>query len=323
MRRVKFGLIGCGRIAQLVHLKILTRLPGVQLIALAEIDSERLKAAGRRVPKAILFTNYHELLAMPEIQAVVICLPNALHAEAALAALEQNKHVYLEKPLATNLEEGRLLLSAWKDSGKVGMIGFNYRFNRCYQKMSRLIRSGEIGNLVSVRSVFSSASWPLPPWKQTLETGGGVLADLAVHHVDLMHFIFGQKIQKIFAQIRSQSSEGDSGTLQLELESGLLIQSFFSLSTVDEDRWEIYARGRKFSLNRHYSFSWRKILRPKYEPSYSAALVHFVESIKCDCQAKPDFLDGYHSLQVIAAAEESVRTGQAVAPNTVYEDSAR
>jgi predicted dehydrogenase len=109
------------------------RLPDVELIALAEPDVQRRVEASRRAPGAAAYGSYHDLLKMPEVEAVVICLPNALHAEVAVAALEQGKHVYLEKPLATSLDEAQRVVTAWRRAGVVGMIGFNYRFNPLFQ----------------------------------------------------------------------------------------------------------------------------------------------------------------------------------------------
>ena len=129
---------------------------------MAEPDSERREKARSRVPKAVVFDDYHELLTVPGIDAVVISLPNALHAEAAVAALEQGKHVYLEKPLATNLEAGRRVLEVWQSSRLVGMIGFNYRFHALYQRARQYIQSGELSPLVGVRSIFSTPPRPVP-----------------------------------------------------------------------------------------------------------------------------------------------------------------
>jgi myo-inositol 2-dehydrogenase / D-chiro-inositol 1-dehydrogenase len=139
MRVLKVGLVGCGRVAQLVHLNILTRLPGAELVALAECDPDRLKQASRRAPGAVTFADYQELLDFPAVDAVVICLPNALHAEATIAALQHGKHVYLEKPLATNPTDGRRVLEVWRRAGLVGMIGFNYRLNPLYQAARQYI----------------------------------------------------------------------------------------------------------------------------------------------------------------------------------------
>jgi myo-inositol 2-dehydrogenase/D-chiro-inositol 1-dehydrogenase len=339
---LKVGLIGCGRIAQLVHLNILTRLPNAELVALAEADPQRLEEAKRRAPGAVAFADYQQLLEMPEVGALVICLPNALHAAATVAALERGKHVYLEKPLATNLGDARCVLEAWKRANVVAMMGFNYRFNALYQATKRQIESGRLGELVAARSVFSTAAQTLPDWKSNRQSGGGVLLDLASHHIDLIRFFFRQEAQEVFAETRSQCSESDSATLQLRLADGLLVQSFFSLSAVEEDRFEIYGQAGKLSVDRYLSLDVRvtsptlrdirfnqlrhglralkrcsylldKIRAPASEPSYLAALANFVAAAKANRPTAPDFLDGYRSQEVIEAAEESARTRAVVA----------
>src|SRR4030042_5317136 len=120
MSALKVGLMGCGRIAQSVHLPVLTHLPEVELVALAEVDPERLEKARHLVPKAVVCDHYETLLKMKEVEAVIICLPNDLHTEAAIASLQQGKHVYLEKPLATNLDEARRVLEVWQNTHLVG-----------------------------------------------------------------------------------------------------------------------------------------------------------------------------------------------------------
>src|SRR5262245_19968535 len=130
---LKFGLVGCGRVAEIVHLKLLARWPGVELVALAEPDPARREAVRSRAPAVRAVADYAELLAMPEVDAVVICLPTSVHASAAVAAMQHGKHVYLEKPLATTLSDGQRVIEAWRRADVVGTIGFNYRLNRHYQ----------------------------------------------------------------------------------------------------------------------------------------------------------------------------------------------
>ena len=198
---VALGLIGCGSIARNVHLKVLRRLPGVRVAALADPDAQRLNAAQRLVPGAAGCADYRQLLDLPHVQAVVIAAPNAHHAEMTVAALDRRKHVYLEKPIATSLAGARQILAAAQQAGTVGMMGFNYRFNPLYQETRRLIRSGRLGELVSVRSVFATASHPLPDWKQSRHSGGGVLLDLASHHVDLVRHFLGGEVRAVFATV--------------------------------------------------------------------------------------------------------------------------
>jgi predicted dehydrogenase len=342
---LKLGLIGCGNIAQLVHLNLLQHLPGARLAALAEPDPLRLAAAARRAPGAQTFTSGEQLLDQAEVEAVVICLPSALHATMALLALARHKHVYLEKPLATDLADGRRVVAAWRQAGVVGMLGFNYRFNALYQSVRQQVVSGRLGPLVAARTIFSTAPRRLPDWKQTRQAGGGALLDLGSHHVDLVRFLFGQEVKSVSAWLRSQQSEADSALVHFQLASGLPVQSFFSLGTGDEDRVEVYGQARRLWVDRYRSFDvtfgepldrwarvrrswravaslarspglWARLFAPGQEASYHAALLRFVAAVQGRASASPDLADGYRSLAVVAAAEESARTGQtAVVPD--------
>jgi len=341
MSTLKVGLMGCGRIAHSVHLPILNRLTGVELVALAEADPGRLERAKYLVSKAITFDHYAGLLEMKEVEAVVICLPNDLHAEAAIAALREGKHVYLEKPLATGLDEGRRVLEVWQDTQLVGMIGFNYRFNPLYRMIQQHLRAGSLGKLVGVRSLFSTTGQNAPDWLQARPTGGGALLDLASHHFDLIDFFFGQKIREVFASVQSLRSEDDSVMLQLKLSDGLMIQSFFSISSVEEDHFDIYGQAGKLSVDRylsldvevngptldfirlrqvwhglktvmHIPYLMKKIRAPGHELSYREALAHFITAARAHRPAVPDLYAGFQSLRIIEAAEESARAGRPV-----------
>jgi predicted dehydrogenase len=275
------------------------------------------------------------------VDAVVICLPPALHADAAVVALGAGKHVYLEKPIATNLDDARRVLVASRNSTAVAMIGFNFRFSPLYREARRQIQAGALGELVGVRSVFTASSRRLPAWKQTREGGGGALLDLASHHVDLVRFLTGREVDAVFAAVRSDRSEADSATLHLKLGDGLPVQSLFSLNAVDEDRLELYGRGGRLTVDRYRSLGieitrtgpvrrtdWlletlrplargasllARLRAPTYEPSYCAALAHFAATARGARPISPNFRDGYVSLAIVEAAETSASTGRVVA----------
>jgi predicted dehydrogenase len=161
---LKIGLIGCGRLAQFVHLRVLTRLPGARIVALADSDEGRLANAQAMVRGAETFCDYHALLRSDSVEAVVICLPTGMHADAARAAFTAGKHVYLEKPIATDLAGADAVIAAYRASGRVGQIGFNYRYHPAYVEAKRRIATGELGNVVAVRSAFCAAARDLPRW---------------------------------------------------------------------------------------------------------------------------------------------------------------
>ncbi|MBW2259591.1 MAG: Gfo/Idh/MocA family oxidoreductase [Deltaproteobacteria bacterium] len=344
-KSVKLGLIGCGQIAQAVHLPNLTRLSEVELVALAETDESRLEQAGRQVPHAQKFTDYSQLLSMPEIDAVIVCVPNALHAGVAIAAMEKGKHLYLEKPMATGVEDARRMLDVWQQTGVVGMMGFNYRFNQLYQTTQRVVQSGRIGEIVGARSIFSTADQESPQWKKSRESGGGVLLDLAPHDIDLVRFILGQEIAEVSASTRSLRSDADIATVQVRMEDGSYVQLFFSWGAVEESGLEIYGTAGKVSLNRYESLSpivtgtkaggqlkqvWRgltsvaglpyfveRLRAPMNEPSFARALEHFVDAVRGEHRASPDLFDGYRSQTVIQAAEESALTRNTIIPDSL------
>jgi myo-inositol 2-dehydrogenase/D-chiro-inositol 1-dehydrogenase len=341
--RLRVGVIGCGRVALLAHLPALARANDVELVALADSDPESLRAAASRAPRAALHADWRPLVESSAAEAVVVCLPNALHAEVATAAFDAGRHVYLEKPLATNLREARAVAEAWRRARKVGMIGFNYRFNKLYAAARRHALSGRLGALVAARTVFSTAVGDAPQWKRARESGGGALLDLASHHVDLVRFVFEREVREVSADVWSRRGEDDCAALRLRLEGGLTVQSFFSTCAVEEDRFEIYGDAGKLSVDRYRSLDVRvseptlrsarlerlrralgglrhspylleKLRAPANEPSYTNALGAFVAAARGGAgDAKPDLEDGYRSLAVVAAAEESARTRRVVA----------
>lgn len=335
------GLIGCGEIARAVHLGALSRCRGLRVAALAESDSRRRDEASRRAPGAAVFSDYRDLLDDPAVDAVVVALPTELHADAAEAAFTAGKHVYLEKPIATSLDGAGRVVEAWRASGRVGMIGFNGRFNPLFMRAAEIVRSGALGELVAARSSMSRAERPLPDWKRSRGDGGGVLLDLASHHADLVVLLFGREVREVFAETRSLLSEDDTAVVHLRLDGGLVVQSLFSLCTADEDRFEIYGRAGRLAVDRVVSFDvevagpvadlarsgWLKrafsslppvralvarLRSPLREPAYDGAFERFASAVRGTDDPSPDLLDGYRSLQVVLAAEESARTGRPV-----------
>lgn len=342
MQDINVGLIGCGRIASLVYLNILKKLPGLKLTAIADSDAANREKAGMSAPHAALYPDYKDLLRDSNLDAVIVCLPNHLHAEAAVASFEAGKHVYLEKPIAINVTQADEVIMAWKESGLMGMMGFNLRSNPLYTSLRKQIEAGAVGDVICVRTVFTSSGRALPEWKKHRSTGGGALLDLASHHVDLIRFILGNEIMQISARIRSHSTEGDNAMLEYKTSGNIEVQSYFSINSIDEDKIEVYGTRGRLYVDRYNSLNVQiittesrqrgmlyqiksgirallrspnimdKLFAPGREPSFEIALSRFVSAVRGIEKARPDLLDGYKCLKVLAAAEESARTGATV-----------
>ncbi len=191
--RLRVGVIGAG-IGEL-HLAAYRKLPRVEIAALAGLDDERVRrvAAEQGVPQT--FREYADLLAAPGIDAVSVCLPNALHLPVTLAALEANKHVLVEKPLARTADEGRSMVAAARERERVLMIAFNHRYRGDVQWVKQYVESGAIG-----RVYYAKAHWMrragiprLGSWFVSKEqAGGGPLVDLGVHVLDMAMYLMGE-----------------------------------------------------------------------------------------------------------------------------------
>jgi predicted dehydrogenase len=129
MEKSKIAVVGLGGIAQLVHLPILSKLGNVEICALADINKNRLKSVGEKFLIAKLFTNYKELLATQDVDAVIIATPTNTHSEIAIECLKAKKHILIEKPIARNLAEAKEINSLAKKNKKQVMIGIPSRCN--------------------------------------------------------------------------------------------------------------------------------------------------------------------------------------------------
>jgi predicted dehydrogenase len=346
MNDVRLGVVGCGKVVCRIHLPALRRVLGARVVAVADPVPARRAEGARLAGGVAAFFDCEELLQRAEIDAVLICTPSAQHAHCALAALAVRKHVYVEKPLASNLLEAEAIVRAWRGTGLVGMSGFNYRHHPLYLKMREMVSSGFLGQVISIRSCFTSAGEWIDAWRKERSSGGGVLLDLAGHHIDLAQFICGQRICEVAAQVASWRSEQDTAWVEMRLENGILMQSFFSLRGTDTNRFEIYGelgritvdyvagtlelirrerRGLVHRISDVLGQGWSRLqhgLTGGRDRSYDLAFSRFVDAVaKRSEHVAPDLNDALCVSQVIDAAEHSAVFGQKCRVETTAESA--
>jgi len=191
--RLRVGVIGAGIGA--IHLAAYNQLPRVEVVALAGLDDDRVRrvAAEYFVPQT--YREYEHLLAARGIDAVSICLPNALHAPVSIAALQAGKHVLVEKPLARNSAESHTMIDAARATGRLLMVSFDKRYRGDVQWIKEYIDSGALGKIY-----YAKAHWMrragiprLGSWFVSKEqAGGGPLIDLGVHVLDIAMYLLGE-----------------------------------------------------------------------------------------------------------------------------------
>lgn len=187
---LRIGLIGGGRMGGF-HLETWEQIPGTTVVALAEPDERRARERIGRRPIAWA-PSHAELLARDDIDAVAICTPSATHAAIALEAIASGRHVLVEKPIATTLEDGLRMAAAARRAGVKLMVGHVERFNPATGRLADLVRDGHVGD---VFRVHATRVGPLP----TRIRDAGVAVDLAIHDLDLMQFVLGEDITVVYA----------------------------------------------------------------------------------------------------------------------------
>lgn len=330
---MRLGLLGCGAIAYWSHLPVLRRLRGATLVAAADPDPGARELA-RRAAGVTVYERAEELLARDDIAAVVICAPTQVHAELAVAAAGAGKHFYLEKPIATTGADARRVVDAAALAGVTGTVGFNRRQHPLYRQARELLLSGRIGTVRAVQSAFCEPT-PLrsmPEWKRRRGTGGGVLLDLASHHVDLLRWFLNDEIAAASAWLGSESSEQDSARLELTTEGAVEIQGFFSFHAGLADFLEFFGDRGMLRVDRHsprlelrvgrrFGYGMRRVrvapsaavaawrlrrwVRPSVDPSYRLSLQAFVDRLHGRPAEAASLEDGVRSLAVILSAEAS------------------
>lgn len=194
MGKIKVAVIGCGNIGTSAHIPGYTRNPDAEIIYFCDILPERAEAAAKAAGSGKAVTDYREVLADPEVQAVSVCTPNHKHAEITIAALEKGKDVLCEKPAARTFAEAKSMLEAKRRTGRLLQIGVVNRFNTGVNKIKQLIDEGALGDVYHVYVSFR-AHRSIPGLGGDFTTkaiaGGGALIDWGVHFLDIVMYCAG------------------------------------------------------------------------------------------------------------------------------------
>jgi predicted dehydrogenase len=188
---IKIGMIGAGAIAD-DHCKNLQKCPEAELAAVADLSDERRARVKDAYGMARDYARWQDLVKDPDLNAVVVALPNAFHAPVALAALKAGKHVLLEKPFAMNAQEARQIVSEAQKRRKVLMVGMNQRYNIEAQSLRAIIDRGELGSIYHAKSMWCrrAGSPKFGTWFVNKKlAGGGCMLDIGVHMLDLTLYL--------------------------------------------------------------------------------------------------------------------------------------
>lgn len=306
MEKVNVAVVGCGFWGK-NHARVFSELDDCNLSAVVDIDSDRARAFGD-LYNVEGYTDLSKVLERKDVDSVSICTPTITHAKLSLDAIEAGKHVLIEKPMTSTIEEAKEVIEAAKVNNVKIMVGFIERFNPAVRRAEELIREGEIGEIV-MASARRVSRWPV-------RIGDvGVVKDLAIHDIDLMCHLFNDEVEQVYAVTGSVSHRFE--------DHAYIVLRFSKGAAFIEANWITPKKIRNLTLTGTEGIIQVEYIKQAltvennnmmympalaYEEPLKRELTHFVKSILNDQRPKPSGEDGFRALRICEGALKSAKT---------------
>ncbi|MGD9519363.1 MAG: Gfo/Idh/MocA family protein, partial [Armatimonadota bacterium] len=248
MDRVGVGLLGSAFVST-IHAKAFRHVPQAKIVAVASRTEEHARsfAEAHAIPK--WFTDYGELLALPEVDVVVLGIPNYLHAQACVDAAQAGKHVICEKPLCTTLEEADRMIAACREAGVKLMYAEELCFTPKYVRAKELVDEGALGELYLMKQA-EKHDGPHSSWFWDVDlSGGGVTLDMGCHAFEYFRWMLNKKRRplSVYADmgtyVHGERTRGDDdAVIIVEFEGGVrgIAEESWAKKGGMDDRVEMY-----------------------------------------------------------------------------------
>jgi len=341
-KAVQVGLIGSQFISS-IHAESLQQCPHARIAAAASPQRDHVETFARRFNIPRVFTDYRQLLAEPDIDLVVVGVPNHLHCQVALDATAAGKHIVMEKPFCLNLAEADRMIQAAKDARVKLMYAEELCFAPKYVRLKQLLDSGALGVPTLIKQSEKHDGPHAAHFWDVERSGGGVTMDMGCHAIEFFRWMLGRpRITSVYAQMSRQVHQvktrgEDNAILILEFENGvvgLAEESWTKLGGMD-DRAEVHgSRGVAYADLLHgnaleaysaegYDYAVEKagstrgwsfpIYEELWNYGFPQEMAHFVDCVRLDLAPRVTGQDARAVLETLFAAYESAGTGKKVA----------
>lgn len=327
---IRVGVIGVGRIGKLHAENLASRIPGAQLVAVADVVPEAARENAARWHAAAV-ADYRALLEDPGVDAVAICSSSDTHATIIQDAAAAGKHIFCEKPLDYDLKKIDDALMAVQAAGVKLQVGFNRRFDVNFRKVREMVAEGKIGTPHILRITSRDPEAPPTPY---LQGSGRMFLDMTIHDFDMARFLMDDEVSEIFAggAVLVESEIGRAG----DIDTAVMALRFAkgALGTIDNSRRSAYGYDQRVEVfgsegivtvgnnapDAHVFSDQYGIHAPKplyfflerYRESYLVEMQEFINCIRRNTQPPVTGADGRISIVMALAAQRSCEENRAV-----------
>lgn len=346
VRGFRIGLVGCGEVCEHKHLPALCRVPGAQVVAIADTNADRARHVATKYGIPNVYRSAVSMLEARVADVIGVLTPPSEHRESAVQAMRAGVPVLVEKPLALTVDDADELVETALTTGITALMGFHMRFHRLIRRAAQVVESGYLGNLESIHTIWCSPrpDEGIPDWKRRRRDGGGAIVELGVHLFDMWRYLVaGVDVDEVYALARHGTRDDESAVISARLSNGVLASAQLSERTAHQieieicgdrgrvrvyaqrfDGLEVYARGetngglgpRLRSLARFAREFPQGLMGMRrlgdYGDSYQAMWAHLLDSITNAKRPGCTMEDGRRAVQVALAAAASADSGRAV-----------
>jgi UDP-N-acetyl-2-amino-2-deoxyglucuronate dehydrogenase len=338
-RRIRIGVVGCGRISTNHFKAIEAHKDNLQLVAVCDNDPAALAAASGKYQVAG-YNSLNELLAKSEVDLVALCTPSGMHPTQAIMTAQAGRHVMTEKPMATRWNDGLRMVRACDEAGVHLLVVKQNRRNATLQLVKRAMEKGRFGRIyMATINVFWSrpqSYYDSAAWRGTWEFDGGALMNQASHYVDLVDWLVGpvESVQAYVGTLARNIQVEDTATVGVRWRSGALgsvnvtmlayPRNLEGSITILGERGTVRVGGVAVNEIQHWEFEKPEpedemVKTANYETTSVYGFGHplyydnVVKVLRGEAQPETDGREGLRSLELLIASYTSARDGRRVA----------
>lgn len=235
---INVGIIGAGRIGKVHVQSICTQVPDAKVKMLADpFLTDETAAWAKDMGVAQVTKDYKEILADPEIDAVLICSSTDTHSPISVEAIKAGKHVFCEKPIDHDIDKIQEVIDALKDSKVKYQVGFNRRFDHNFEAVRDAVAAGKVGDIHVIKVTSRD---PEPPSAEYVKVSGGMFLDMTIHDFDMVRFLAGCNATEVYTEAAvlvdpaiGEAGDVDTAVITLKMENG-------AIAVIDNSRKAVY-----------------------------------------------------------------------------------
>ena len=323
---VNVGIIGAGRIGKVHVESICTQVANAKVKTLADpFMNDQTAEWAKDMGVANVTKDYKEILADPEIDAVLICSSTDTHSPISVEAIKAGKHVFCEKPIDHDVAKIKEVIDALKENNVKYQVGFNRRFDHNFEAVQKAVADGKIGETHLIKVTSRD---PEPPCAEYVKVSGGMFLDMTIHDFDMVRFLAGCNAEEVYVEAAvlvdpaiGEAGDVDTAVITLKMENG-------AIAVIDNSRKAVYGydqRAEVFGskgmvavtndststavISNENGVTGEKPLYfflERYMAAYAKEIKCFIEAIEKDTDTPLGVMDGLEPVLMGLAAKKSL-----------------